>query len=210
MLYVLQPVAEVEQLSTQGAVRLAWTADAVRYYNWGVSAGEVEPIVTGDMALVTVVRPVSSTVFVGVLDAVRTRILDLALELERAAPAAGQPGAASEQLRHQVAQVVNTYNFYGPSNVAIESTDVTQIVAPPSPGDADGLLRFLGAAGVSPDQLLELRTALDDDRRDDERDQEPGRWVRVRAWFAAASTDVTTGALGGVLGTAATAFLTTR
>jgi hypothetical protein len=43
--------------------------------------------------------------------------------------------------------------------------------------------------------------------RDDEEAGKSARWTRVSAWFAGAITDVTTGARGSVIGTAATAFL---
>jgi hypothetical protein len=207
--YALQPVAEIERMAAEGGARLAWSADAVRYYNWAVERGEITRIVIDDMVLAGVTQPAPAQIFTGVVDAVRTRVLDLALELERAAPEAGQRDAAPET-NDQASRVINNYNFYGSANVAIESKHVTQTVQPPGAGDADALIRYLGAAGVEPKKLVELREALRQDKADDDREHTPGRWHRVRAWFASASTDVTTNALGGVIGTAATTFLASR
>jgi hypothetical protein len=209
-LYVLEPIAEVEQLSGLDGVHLPWPADVVQLFNWGISQGKVRPFLQPDMALMSAKRFVPPTVYVGISDAVRNRVLDLALELERNAPAAGESGAVSEETRAEVAQVIKNYNFYGSSNVAIDGSNVTQSVMPPAPGDGEALIRYLAAAGVPLEKLDELRAAISEDEEDDADDRGPGRWARVRAWFATASTDVTTNALGGVIGTAAGAFFATR
>jgi hypothetical protein len=207
--YPLQPIAEIERLAVEGGARLAWSADAVRYYNWAVERGEVSRIVIDDMTLAGVTQPIPAQIFTGIVDTVRTRVLDLALELERTAPEAGQRDAAPET-NDQASQVINNYNFYGSANVAIQSKHVTQTVQPPGPGDIDALIRYLGAAGVEPERLVDLRDALHQDKADDDRDDTPGRWQRVRAWFASAGTDAATNALGGALGTAAATFFASR
>jgi hypothetical protein len=208
-LFVLESVGRVETWAAQPDVTFHWSPDSVRFYNAGLGRGTIKPVVRTDMALATAVRPIDTSIFISVLDAVRNRILDLSLELERAAPGAGEPDASAE-VKEQAAQVVNHYNFYGSSNVAIASENVTQTVQPPGPGDTEGLMRYLGAAGVDPAQLVGLQRAVDEDRMDDEQDETPGRWSRARAWFAGASTDVATGAFGGAISTAATAFLASR
>ena len=188
------------------SVQLTWPADGVRYYNYGIQQGTISPIVQGGMVLAQVIRPVSAHVFVGVLDAVRNKVLDLALELEQAAPAAGQPDAPADTNSH-AAQIINNYSFQGSSNVAIHSSDVTQTVQLPRPGDAKALLRYLGAAGVPPEGLIRLQEALQADQTDREGGGHTGRWERTRAWLSVAATDVGTGATGGAIGSAAAAFL---
>lgn len=204
-LWLLAPVAELEQMASGDFVQLAWPPDAVRYYNYGVQQGTIQRVVREDMVLVSVVRPVPVHVFVGALDAVRTKILELALELEQVVPTAGQLDASAD-VRGQAAQIINTYNFNASSNVAINSSGISQTVHLPSSGDQAGLLRYLGAAGVEPERLVALQEAL----RLDEAEAGAGvksRWTRVRSWFAAAATDVGTNAIGGSISAAATAFL---
>jgi len=199
-------IAEIEDMAAHKTTQLAWPADAVAYYNYGAEHGHIHRVVRADMALVQAIRPISRQVFVGVLDAVRTRALDLALELEQVAPDAGEPEAPSST-RDQARQVVNTYNFYGgTSNVAIGSSQVTQTVELPKPGDEDALLRYLGAAGVQPGDLVQLQEALVADRDETGGINPPQPGSRVRAWMARAATGVTTGVASGVIVAAIKAF----
>jgi len=182
----MQPLAEIEDLALQDVTRLAWPPDGITYYNYGVQQREIQRIVREDMALAQVVRPVSRSVLTGIIDAVRTRVLDLALDIESVAPDAGEPGATDETKR-EAQQVVNNYNFHGAgSNIAIGSTNVTQTVNLPSPGDLDGLMRYLGAAGVPPGDLVALETALQEDGDAGESGPEGSR---VKAWLAKVSAD---------------------
>ncbi|WP_341717680.1 hypothetical protein QQG74_28220 [Micromonospora sp. FIMYZ51] len=201
-----QPVAELEELASKESVNMGWSADAVEYYNWGVAQGKIRRIMHPGMGLVNASRPFPRQIFVGILDAVRNRVLDLALELERVAPEAGQPDAHQDS-RDRAAQVMNTYNFYGSSNnVAIESSSFSQVVNV-TPGDEPSLVRALEAAGVSEASIQELRTALEEDRREAGGDhpREPG--ARVRGWLARTTTQVGVGAAGGLITEAVKAFL---
>jgi hypothetical protein len=197
----LDPVAELEHLAVQSSVQLSWPADAVRIYNGLVAQGKIQRIVRDDMVLTQITRPIHVAQIVGVLDAVRGRVLDLALRLEKVAPDAGQPDASAETKR-QAAQVVN--NFYGTAtNVAISSTGVTQTqtVQLPAAGDEAALMRFLEAVGVAPARLIDLQTALVEDREQAVAEgvtmHEPGS--RVKQWILGAGTDLAVNTAGGML-----------
>lgn len=196
-LHLYHSIAEVEHMASEGTTQIVWPQDAVRYYNIGVASGRIQPTVNADMSLVQAIRPYARQVFVGVVDAVRTRTLDLALELERVAPQAGEPGAPSDS-RDQAQQVVSTYNFYGStSNVAIGSSHVTQTVELPGVGDEAALLRYLAAAGTAPSDLVHLQAALAEDRAEagGSHPAQPGS--RVRKWMTQVGTSITTGAVSG-------------
>lgn len=112
-------VAQIEEIASKPDAQFAWPADAVRYYNAGLASGRIDRVLSEDMLLAQAFRSMPRQIFVGVLDAVRTRGLDLALELERVAPQADEPGASPEDSGH-ARQTLNTYNFFGStSNVAI-------------------------------------------------------------------------------------------
>lgn len=180
------PLAEIEDLAEHDDARLAWPADGIAYYNHGVHRGEIQRIVREDMALAQVVRPVSRSLLTGIIDAVRNRVLDLALEIESVAPDAGEPGA-TEETKRGAQQVVHNYNFHGAgTNIAIGSTNVTQTVNLPSTGDREGLMRYLGAAGVPPGDLVALTAALQEDA--DAGEPGPGG-SRLKAWVAKLSVD---------------------
>ncbi len=197
-------IAEIETLAAQESVNLGWSADAVQYYNHGIATGKVLRVVREDMVLVTGSRPVSRQTFIGVLDAVRNRVLDLALELERVAPAAGEPDATAET-RGQVASVVNNYHFYGSSNVAISSSNVEQTITVQK-GDEESLMRMLATAGVTADELADLRTALAQDREEAGGENPPKPGARVRRWLATNSLAVGVGAAGNLISGAIMAF----
>jgi hypothetical protein len=201
---LLQSVAELEDFSTQESVNFTWPADAIRYYNYGLQTGIVQPFLREDMALMTANRPVVRSVFLGALNGVRNRILDLALELERAAPEAGQPGADAE-IAGRAERVVNNYNFYASSNVAISSSNVEQNMHV-TPGDVDSLMNALRATGVTETQLAELRTAIAEDEAEvgGQRPAKPGG--KVRGWLVRTSMQVGTGAAGSAIGDAITQF----
>lgn len=197
------PVAELEAMTRSEVSTMGWPAEKVHLYNHAVAVGVVQRCVRSDFVLTQVRTPMPAHQIVGVLDAVRTRALDLALQLEREAPSAGQPAASPEE-RQVAGTVINNF-FNGPANVAIQSPHSHLEVTPPAPGDVASLIAFLSASGLKPEQLAALMGAVEEDAANGS--DKTGRWERVRAWFAAAMTDVGTGAAGGALGTAAATFL---
>jgi hypothetical protein len=204
--YILGPIAEVEVLSKRDIVSHAWSGDAVMYYNFAVGKSDVRRIVHEGFWLVSATCPIPGTLYLGAVDGVRNRALDLALALEREAPEAGQPDAGADTNR-KVEQVVNNFNFHGPANVAVDSHHFKQTIELPSEGDLDSLIAYLTSHGVPATTLADLREAGTADLAEDHADGQPGRWGRVRAWLAAATTDVGTGSAAVVMGTAASAFL---
>jgi hypothetical protein len=204
VLRLFQPVAEIEEMAKQDHVDLAWPADAMRYYNYGIRTGIIKRVLQDDMALATAHRPLSRQVWIGVVDAVRNRILDLALELERVAPEAGQIDAP-DQIRESVATVTNTYNFYGSSNVVVNSSDFKQSIKVER-GDEDSLIDALRALGVNDAAISDLQAAIaaDRDEAGGALQRKPGS--RVRAWMAQASTQFGTGAAANLVAEAVKAF----
>lgn len=206
-LWITNPVAEIEKWATQDSISTHWSGDALQYYNYGVANERIRPVVMEGMVLASAHRPIASGVFISVLDQVRNRILDLALEIEKVAPDAGQPDPDPVD-KNLTSGVVRTYNFYGQSNVAIESRDVTQNIGLPLADDVDGLIKFLAASGMELEQLNELKAEIDLDEADNV--VGPSRWQRTRNWLAMASTDAGSNAAGNIISAAAAAFLATH
>jgi hypothetical protein len=88
-----QSVSELQKLA-QSDKRLmhAWPADAVAKVNDMISRGQVQPEIPMG-ALIHAYRQFSPTLIGGILDAIRTRVLDVALALQRVVPRAGEAGA---------------------------------------------------------------------------------------------------------------------
>ncbi|MFI5709794.1 hypothetical protein [Kribbella sp. NPDC051620] len=201
--FLREPVAMVESMATEEQTTIVWSADMVGAYNSWVEAGKVRPVFTGGGArLVGAKSYISRHRFVGALDGVRGRILDLALQLEKVVPEAGQPSAPSAE--QAFAAIIINNHFHASSNVAIDSTQIKQWVNSPARGDIEGLVGFLREQGMKPDLLTELRDVANADQTDHE---DTGRWTRVRRWFVRVGTEAGTGADGGAVAAAAVGFL---
>lgn len=204
-LTLYQSVAELADLASQETTNLAWTGDTVRMYNWAVQSGRIARVVREDFALATASRPVARHIFTGALDAVRNRILDLALELERLAPEAVQLDAPPSA-RAEAAQVVNNFHLFGPSNLAVSSSNFSQSLnlSLPEIGDFASLSRYLSELGLPDAQIDNLEAALEEDVAAGAPSNVPG--PRVRAWLESIR-QVGTGATGGLIVEGVTAGL---
>lgn len=204
---ITSPIAELEHLIGEAQIGIRWPDEAIEAYNDEVSRARMSGALLIE-ELISATRLVDRHFIAGLLSAVRCRVLGLALELEKVAPSAGQPNAPAETVA--AAQQVITTHFHGPiANVAIASEGTIQSVTVqlPAPGDETMLLRYLGAHGVDPAQLVALREALDLDQQDSGGRHPRRAGARVRAWLTQASTDLGTNAAGGVIGAALTAGL---
>jgi hypothetical protein len=206
--WLIDSVAKLQQMGEDEYRLLPWPTDAIRAASALMRGGRISSAVGPGMSLVAAYALATANVYVGVLDAVRTRVLDLALELEKSAPDAGRPDAP-EETTAAVQQVVVNYFHSLTGNVAIASDGISQAVTVqlPGPGDEAALLRYLGAHGVEPSLLVALREALEHDRADAGGQHPPTAGARVKAWMGHAMTDLGTNAAGGVVGAAITAGL---
>lgn len=175
-----QGVAALEDLvhrseGSDEGLHFSWPADIVAYANMLWGQGKVHWY--EGMGLVSAKTPVSVSQVAGVLDTVRTRVLDLALAIESADPAAGQQGGSTMR-PEQATQIFHTTIMGG--NVAIASTSFVQSIAPPA-SEAELLQRLTGL-GVRADLVAELEAALQADHAaGDGSASQPGH--RVQAWL---------------------------
>ena len=103
---------------------------------------------------------------VGVLDAVRNKVLKFALEIEQQKPAAGDALPGTKPLpEERVAQIFSTYIMGGAQNVAVGSPGAVQHAQQLQAGDIPGLKQFLADQGVPPADLTELESAIAEDPR---------------------------------------------
>jgi hypothetical protein len=135
-----EPIAVLDRVVPQDGLAAEWPADAVLGCNVGVGRGEISRIVREDTILVQAVLPVPPALITGVLDAVCTRVLDLALELEQVDPGIGRPGLPDE-ITAEAEGALNVY-FLGPVAGAAIGMNIAQTVTVNLPGPCDeaGLL----------------------------------------------------------------------
>lgn len=201
-----QGVAELEDMASAadgegaGTLHMPWPADAIAYANVLWQQGAVHWY--EGMGLTSAHVPIPASMLRGVLDTVRTRVLDLALAIESEDPLAGNAADADTIAPETVTNIFNTTVMGG--NLAIGSQGVSQVVQAP-PATENELLARLTSLGVDADLIGELREALEKDRVAGEGSGgEPGS--RVRNWLgkvavhsAKAGGEVATGASGDLV-----------
>lgn len=196
-----ESVSELEQLAeATEPLRGFWPADAVAMLNNAMDQGIIRHPMPG-YGLVSAHKLISPAQVQSVLDAVRTRALGVALELEKILPQAGEPGAKSQDPT-QISYIVMN-EIYGDGNtVAVDSPGAVQISAAVIPGDLGSLLAAATNVGLSPDDVAELKAAVEADEA-----EEPGApRSRVREFLgkftlegAKTAGKIGIGAAGGVV-----------
>lgn len=196
-----QPIAELEDLADgDGVLTSPWDANTIGVVNALLQAGRLQ--LYEGMDLQQAWRQVSKPQIVGVLDAVRNRILDLALAIERDYPEAGEPEAPPIAASDQQTIVTNIYG--NASNVAVASSKVTQVVNI-QPGDRTALLDYLRSLNVPEGELDSLSNALD---ADGEVESQMG--PETSGWFVrlmSKAGDLGIGAAGGLIAEAILRYL---
>lgn len=170
-----ESVSQLEQFASVGdTVVYSWGADAVAVLNTLMTDGTIPEIMEG-YGLLVARKHVPAPLIVAVLDNVRTRVLDLALELEKVTPNAGEPGTAPADPR-TVNNIVNI--IYGHGNtLAVDSPSAVQLGGVRI-NDLDSLLNLVAGLGLAPEEVSELRQAVEGDAADDETPEgEPGSRV---------------------------------
>lgn len=175
-------VAALEDLvhSPEGGLRYPWPADVVAYYGQRIYE---------NMNCLTAHRVVSTAVVTGILDTIRTRVLSFALEIEEAAPEAGEgdPGAVSAGT---VSQIFNTYIYGGHANVAGTAGTVVQSSSSVLHTAWPGLREELAKLGLPEPDLVQLQEAI----AGDDAEGEPFG-TRTQSWLGRITARLATGAM---------------
>jgi hypothetical protein len=151
------------------------------------------------------------TAYASVLDSVRNRALQFALEIEVEKAVAGEVASNHEPVSEdRVNRLVSTVVYGGNVNVGAGDGPVTQINVGVTPGDLTSLIDALKGLGVPAEDIESLRAAIDQDQH--ETDEKPG--PRTREWIGRMTMAAVRGAgyVGGgatatVIGTAVAKYL---
>lgn len=162
MVTMRQPVAELESLAS-GAddAKLPWDPTAVGLYDQEAQAGKVaHPLGHHLMSAHTIVP---RNHILGVLDTMRTRVLELALELERVSIDVGEPGGPTVA-DAQVAAAAQTLiiNVYG-DGANIATGDYARLRNQVRRGDEQALRAAVEALGLTARDAEEFVDGLRED-----------------------------------------------
>lgn len=171
-----QPISELEALTSGEALHSPWPADVVAGINGMLESGKMS--LYPNHGLLAAWRSVSGPQLIAIVDSVRTRVLDLALTMEKTAPEAGQAGA--DVLGPEEKQTIIT-NIYGNNpNVAVASSDFSQAVTV-GKGDEGALRGALLQIGLPSETVDSLFVALKEDGA-----EEDGVGPATSSWLSAA------------------------
>ncbi|MCI1018331.1 hypothetical protein HWD99_06835 [Microbacterium sp. C5A9] len=163
-----EPLAVLEGYAKSGdGIVYPWDPLAIGLYNGWIRDGRV-PFIE-DWGVFSAQRSVSQRTFQGLVDVVRTRALELALDLQAEFPNAGEkdgPTVDNPAVEATVMTIVN--NIYGPLNGLAQGNNFTQkvrVVTGDLVGALDSARRFLDEG-----ELVGLESVLagvgdDDDKR---------------------------------------------
>jgi hypothetical protein len=175
---LMQSVGELERLVSNGSqeesVSVPWSGDTVAYY-------QRKEFIQG-YVLVAASRRFTRATIAGVLEVIRTRVLEfvLAIEKEFGVEVNTNNGVSLVEPSGQekVTQMFQTI-IYGGENVSVGSSGtVNQQVVNVQPGDLSGLKQQLESLGLTPTLISELETAFD---KDQDSEEQPG--PATRGWL---------------------------
>ena len=158
-----QSVAELEAWVRCGEPKMQhWSSQAIFLYRKLAEDGEVPQI--ENRMLNNVYKEISMDTVRGAIDSIRTKTLELALDLQNVNPDAGESTAAASTVENDkgIANVVNHFEFtvfgdganvsYGDN--AIQTTAVSH-------GDTEGFIQAIRALGIGGQALEKMKEAAE-------------------------------------------------
>jgi hypothetical protein len=147
---LVQPIASYEGVKRDGCIE--WPPNVTAFYE--------RKFFQGTYALNRAWQEIPGSVFVGLIDTIKTRVLRFALELKR------DLGSVNDDLSRLPDATIDrnvTVNIFGGNNV-IATQDVTQVNRTTiKQGDWSGLADALKTLGVPSSEISALRTAVTED-----------------------------------------------
>jgi AbiTii-like protein len=154
-----QSAVELEAINPKMVI--PWPGEVIHYANTLIERGgqvSLDPFVE----IINVHRKPDPTKVPGILDVIRNRVLDLALELEQVAPEldeqTGQTREGREKISAVFQTVVHAQTAYVGNNDSIQKQYHFQV----TPGNAESLARYLeGISGLDEEARRELVAAAE-------------------------------------------------
>ncbi|NQD42797.1 AbiTii domain-containing protein [Glutamicibacter halophytocola] len=153
-----QPVKELEKFSEgEGAARISWDPQDITIYLSQVQM-KMEY-----MELISAATHIPVGTFQGIISNIRSKVIDLALELESIDPELGETSIGTD-MEEKVNQVVQnfTFNVYGTGNNIGAGKEFTQNLTV-KVNDVSSLITAAGKLGLTEEELQELQDAILDE-----------------------------------------------
>lgn len=173
--YLIQPVSSLEDL-------VKGESDSLRYDWPGNIIAAVASKIYHGYNLYAAWSTIPKCAIVAILDTVRNRILNFALEIEKENPGAGEALPNTKPIpEEKVAKVFNTYITGNVQNFATGSSNFSQSGQfTVLQGDFPSLASFLKSQGVADDDINALDNAI---KVDNAGEQKKGFGEKVSSWL---------------------------
>jgi hypothetical protein len=179
----ISALADLVSKKESNSFRVPWPADLVAYVGRDIYE---------NMNCLSAWQVVPRGGIVGILDTVRTRILNFVLELESEAPDAGESAPGVHPVpQERVNQVFHTQIYGNVGNVAAGSEGFAQSNSSAVvQGDFNSLRNYLSGLGVGPADLGELENATKKDHASKQKGigENTGQWLGKMIGKAASGT----------------------
>lgn len=186
--------ATIDNTEPSSSPRMPWPSEAVVAFGGGMYE---------NMTLVQAWKVISIGALKGILDAVKTRVLDFTLELSKLHPELMSATNSDAKIAspQELSQTFHTTIYGSVGAIANASSNVSQHVVV-SQGDRAALDTQLAANGVPPDAVAELHEALVQDAAGGHSPQTSGLGPKVKQWLGAGMMKIATGVWSTSLETA--------
>lgn len=163
-----QPLPELEALSSQSKeLSQPWNGYAIGEYNRLIASNQVPRFEM--MGLYSARRVITPALLKGISESIRTRALELALDLQEANPQAGEVnGPTRDDPAIDQALTVNITHIYGDGANVAQGTGITQ-TSKVSKGDLSGLVRAVQDLVNDPEKAREAVAIITSDETEPEK-----------------------------------------
>lgn len=158
-----EPASQLEAYSLQAGdnsmMSIHWSGDAIAYY-------QNKELYSNGMVLASAWNPISAQHFAGIIDTIRTRVLDFMIQIEKELDIdVDEPDASSPRENISPQHVTNIFNntIQGQNIAMSNSGDVANTNINIQQGNLEDLTKYLRSLGVSLKELEELKTAIEED-----------------------------------------------
>lgn len=151
-------VKELESLiQADKTLQRKWPAEAVILAREHIT-------VSGGHVLVDAWQPLTKQAVVGILDAVRNRLLDFLLDLQKAYPQIAESKESLSEVPNEAVNKIFNFNVYGNHNILAAGDDFTQDVkSKVIQNDIESLFRYLRKVNIPEADLVDLSESIKSD-----------------------------------------------
>lgn len=138
---------------------------------------------TTDMQCIQAWQDLPVNAVFGLVDTIKTRVLQMAIEIEANDPNAGDVLSIAPNIKESVVNQIinNTIIDSQIQNVAVGLGGISQSAGKQvNPGDLASLTAFLERLGIAKDEIAELSTAVTEDKAEDK----PGIGTKALGWLS--------------------------